>query len=111
MAGCDVAYKSDSFTRAVYKGLVELTVLAADELSDPSAGERMISGSGVDLYVSFGTNLMFCRLVSDTQVNENHLFFTSKRKSHMRTVDVQVYYRSPSGGRRRIRCRADRTAR
>lgn len=53
-AGCDVAFKSDSFTRAVYKGLVEITLVEANQLPNQSdAAEKLLTGNGADLYVLF----------------------------------------------------------
>jgi hypothetical protein len=50
--GCDVAFKSDSFTAGLYKGVLELTPLGAEELSAPEAGSRegLLTGAASDLY-------------------------------------------------------------
>ena len=67
-AGCDVAFKSESFTRAVYKGLLEIQLLAADELADPEAEERMLSGNGADVYATPPSSQRpSCSSNSDTQ--------------------------------------------
>lgn len=50
--GCDVAFKSDGFTAALYSGVLELTPVGAEELSPPDAGTRegLITGGAADLY-------------------------------------------------------------
>ena len=50
--GCDVAFKSDAFTAGLYKGVLELTPLGAEELSAPETGSRegLLTGGASDLY-------------------------------------------------------------
>jgi hypothetical protein len=50
-AGLNIAFMSSSFTRSLYRGLVEITPKNATDLPDESDGvESVLSGSGVDPY-------------------------------------------------------------
>ncbi|KAK3288513.1 hypothetical protein CYMTET_4016 [Cymbomonas tetramitiformis] len=50
--GCNVAFKSESYTRSLYGGLLEVTLLEARNLPEADgAAESMLSGKGSDAYV------------------------------------------------------------
>jgi hypothetical protein len=49
--GCDVAFKSDKFTRSLYCGIVEVTVLEAEELPEEDDNAEKVHSVFLLIYI------------------------------------------------------------